>query len=206
MDNLLIFLAAFFTSFFGSATPSMLNMTSLKISLEKGVKSANIYNFGVSIIILFQAILGILIASQINKYPDFLVTIEKIAAFIFLGLAFYFYREYKHQKPINNQEKKSSKNSFLKGIIFSTLNMFGIPFYFGVAASLHNFDWFNFETTAIVLFAFGAAIGTYAILFFYGKYATFIENKVTIITKNINLILSLITGFIGVYTIFKHFF
>jgi len=205
MDSFLILLAAIFTSFFGSSTPSMLNMTTLKISLETGKNGARKYNLGVSFVIVFQAFLGILIAEQIERFPEFLSTIEKVAAFIFLGLSFYFYREFKNRHKIVKQKENSKRNSFLMGIILSTLNMFAIPFYFGISASLNRFDWFNFELISMFLFAIGSAIGTFGILFFYGKYAAYIENKAKIITKNINLVLCLITGFISIYTIIKNF-
>ena len=206
MANLLVLLSGIFSSFFGSSTPSMLNMTALKISFEKGKKQAINYSLGVSCVILFQAFLGSLIAEQVEKYPTFLITLEKIAAFIFLILAVYFYREYKNQKERVRKDKNTKSNSFLVGIILSALNMFAIPFYFGVSAFLSTYDWFIFKMSTMILFAIGSAIGTFGILFVYGKFATYIENKATLITKNINLVLSIITGFIGIFTIIKLFF
>ena len=156
-------------------------------------------------IILFQAFTGVLIAEQIDKFPEFLITIEKVATFIFLGLSFYFYREFKNRHAAIKQNEKPKRNSFLMGIVLSALNMFAIPFYFGVSATLNSFEWFNFKIISLFLFAIGSAIGTFGILFFYGKYATYIENRASIITKNINLVLCIITSFIGIYTIIKNF-
>ena len=206
MASLFILLSGIFTSFFGSSTPSMLNMTALKISLEKGKRQSNNYNLGVSAVIIFQSSLGLLIAEQIEKYPAFLITLEKIAAVIFLILAVYFFKEFKNQKENIKKDKDNKNNSFFVGVILSALNMFAIPFYFGIATYLSTFKWFNFELLSMIFFAAGSAIGTFGILFFYGKYAAYIQNKATIITKNINLFLSIITGFIGIYTIIKNYF
>ena len=198
------FLLGFVTSFLGSIAPSMLNMTALKVSIENGRKEAGLYSIGVSLIVIFQAFLGFFLAEQIEKYPEVLTILEKVAAFIFIALSIYFYFEFKKQKKIKKVEKKSKKNSFLVGIILSTLNMFAIPFYFGVSASLLFFGWLNAEFFSMLLFVIGSSIGTFAILFLYGKFASYVQKKITIITKNINLVLSILTGFIGVFTLLKH--
>ena len=49
------FIFGFITSFLGSLTPSMLNVTAAKISLNKGKNSAIKFAIGVSVIVFIQA-------------------------------------------------------------------------------------------------------------------------------------------------------
>ncbi|MCF6169080.1 hypothetical protein [Lutibacter sp.] len=54
MSLILHFIVGFITSFLGTLTPSMLNMTAAKISINKSKSDAVKFAVGVSIIVLFQ--------------------------------------------------------------------------------------------------------------------------------------------------------
>ncbi len=81
--------------------------------------------------------------------------------------------------------------------------MFAIPFFCGVTAFLMGFKLMNFETTSILLFVIGAVLGTFYILYLYGKYAVKIQQKTGNMTQNINLILCFITAGFALFTFLK---
>ena len=87
-----LFLFGFFFSFVGSITPSMLNMTALKISLEKGQKETNKYVLGVSLVVLLQAYVAVFLTKYISENPTILETLEQAGIFVFAALSVYFYR------------------------------------------------------------------------------------------------------------------
>jgi threonine/homoserine/homoserine lactone efflux protein len=189
----------------GSITPSMLNMTALKISLEKGKKSANRYALGVSILVIPQVIIAVILTKYIAENPRILETLEKAGIFIFLFLSFYFYRESKISKIEVKEMKPKKENSFLTGITLSLLNMFAIPFFSGIVILLDAFNLFSFEIISVIFFIFGSLLGTFYILYLYGQFAKRIQKITGKLTKDINLVLSILTGFVAVFTIVKLF-
>ena len=123
------FFFGFIFSFLGSITPSMLNMTALKISLENGQKELNKYAIGVSVIALPQAYISVFLTKGILENPLILETLGKIAIVIFVFLSYYFYRESKKGKIKMEIVAVKKENAFLAGITLSVLNLFSIPFF-----------------------------------------------------------------------------
>ncbi len=184
----------------------MLNMTALKISLEKGLIANKKYALGVSIMAIPQVMIAIFVTKYIAKNPTILETLEKAGIVIFILLSYYFYKESKKSKIKFDGLPSEDKNPFLIGITLSLLNMFAIPFFSGTIITLQAFDLFNFDVISVLFFTLGSFIGTFYILFFYGKYAKWIQQKTGKLTKDINIILSILTGFVAVFTVVKLFF
>lgn len=182
----------------------MLNMTALKISLENGKKEINKYALGVSLVVFPQAYIAILLTEYIAENLSILETLQKIGIVIFIFLSFYFYRESKKDKIEISKIKK--ENPFLTGIILSVLNMFAIPFFCGIVATLDVFNLFSFNFIPALFFILGSVLGTFYILFLYGKFAKIIQKKTGKLTRDINIILSILTALVAVFTIIKLFF
>ena len=194
------FILGFITSYFGTLTPSMLNMTTAKISLTRSKKDAVRFAIGVSIVVLLQAYIAILLTKFLRANPDFVHALQKIAAVIFIILSFYFYRQSKKEKDPKDSVKEKVGNSFVGGLLLSALNMFSIPFYCGVTTALDVAGWFQFSQKNILFFVIGSALGTFVLLFMYANYAELIQSKSKGIAKNLNLILSILTGLLALIT------
>ncbi len=184
----------------------MLNMTALKISLEKNIEASTKYALGVSLVIIPQVYIAIYLTKFITNNPKIIETLDKLGVFIFLLLSFYFYRESKKEKVQVATEIIKKGNPFLKGVTFSLLNMFSIPFFCGVVVGLDVFNLFKFDIFSILFFVLGSVFGTFYILYLYGKYAIIIKKKTGRITKDINLLLSILTGLVAVFTLIKIFY
>jgi len=200
------FVLGFVTSFLGSLAPSMLNMTATKISLNKGKNEAIKFAVGVSFIVLIQAYVATLFTRYLRENPDFVNALQKIALVIFAVLSFYFYRKYKKEKAPKSLEKAKNKgheNTFIVGLLLSSLNMFSIPFYCGITTALDVAGWLHFSQTYIITFVLGSAIGTFMLLFMYLKNAEKIQTKSKGLSKNLNLILSILTGVLALFTLIK---
>lgn len=201
----MVFIAFFLgliSSYIGTMTPSMLNITATKISLEKGENSAKQFAIGVSVIVIFQAFFGLYFLTFIFENPIILNSIHKISIFIFaiLSIAF-FIKALQEQKEV--VVKKSTKNPFLIGIGLSSINMFSIPFFCGVAAVFNMYDWLALEKYSILLFSFGSSIGTFLILYHYSILAEKLKPKIAKFTKYLNYILSVITGVAALAALLK---
>ena len=187
----------------GSITPSMLNMTALKVSLEKGTEAANKYALGVSLVIIPQIYIAVVLTKYITENPKILETLDKIGVVIFIFLSFYFYRESKKSKIKVEGLQSKKENPFLAGITLSVLNMFAIPFFCGTAVLLDSFNLFSFDFISILFFTIGSLIGTFYILYLYGKFAKTIQKKTGKLTKDINIILAILTALVAVFTLIK---
>ncbi len=199
------FFLGFFTSFLGTLTPSMLNMTAVKISLNKNKTEAIKYAIGVSLIVLVQAYIAILFTKYLRENPTFVASLQKMAAVIFIVLSFYFYNQTKKEKSAKKRTKETTKNSFAIGLLLSALNMFSIPFYCGVTTAFDVAGWLQFSQSNIIFFVIGSALGTFSLLLIYTKFADKIQSKSKGLTKNLNLVLSILTGVLGVFTIVNLF-
>ncbi|WP_088324160.1 LysE family transporter [Polaribacter tangerinus] len=200
------FFFGFLFSFIGSITPSMLNMTALKISLEKGQQKNNWYAIGVAIFAIPQITVAVFLTNYIIERPTILETIEKVGIFIFLILSAYFYKLSKKENKQLEGHTNLKSNPFLTGIILSLLNVFSVPFFCGLIVGLDYFNLFSYELLPVTFFSFGAVVGTFYILYLYGKFSHTIRKKTGKLTKNIHLILAIITGFVGIFTLLKLFF
>lgn len=126
----------------------------------------------------------------------------EVGVVVLLLLSVYFYKLNKKERKTKAEIHKN-KNPFVSGIVLSSLNMFAIPFFSGIIALLVSFNLIDFRFSSILLFIIGSVIGTYYILYLYGRYAYKIQQKTGKLTNHINLILCLITAAFAVFTIVK---
>lgn len=203
MGLVIHFTLGFITSFLGTLAPSMLNMTAAKISLNKSRTDAVKFAVGVSIVVLLQAYIAILFTKYLRGNPSFVQSLQQIAIVIFAVLSFYFYHQYKKDKVPSESVKDKAGNSFMVGLLLSALNMFAIPFYCGVTTALDVAGWLQFSQQNITTFVIGSSIGTFTLLYMYANYAKIIQKKSKGLTKNLNLILSILTGVLALITLIK---
>jgi threonine/homoserine/homoserine lactone efflux protein len=203
MSLIIHFILGFIVSFSGTLVPSMLNMTTAKISLNKSKSEAIKFASGASIVVLAQVYIAILFTKFLGNNPAFIQLLQKIAIVIFAFLSVYFYRLSRKDKKATSSVKEKSGNSFLVGLLLSSLNMFSIPFYCAVTTSLDMAGWLHFTQKNILMFVVGSALGAFALLAMYASFAKKIQLKSASLAKNINLILSILTGGLALVTLFK---
>lgn len=205
MTLALHFILGFITSFLGTLTPGMLNMTTAKISLNKSKLEGIKFALGVSLVVLLQAYIAILFTKFLRENPDFVHSLQKIAIVIFMALSFFFYSQSKKDTAPKDKIKEKAGNSFVVGLLLSALNMFSIPFYCGVTTALDVAGWLQFSQQNILLFVIGSALGTFTLLSLYANYAKNIQLKSKGLAKNLNMILSMLTGALALITIITLF-
>ena len=198
-----LFFLGFIFSFLGYTPPGVLNMTAIKIKLKGNQKDFTQFVLGASLIVFLQAYVSIYLIEYVSKNPTFLEFLEKIGIIVLLFLSFYFYKQNKKEKKQIEINSNTKKNSFFVGVILSSLNMFAIPFFCGITAFLVAFKLMSFDTISIFLFVIGSVVGTFYILFLYGKFAYKIQQKTGNLTNNINLILSFVTAFLALFTLIR---
>ena len=149
--------------------------------------------------------IAVLLTKYITENPTILDTLEKAGIVIFVLLSFYFYRESRKGKIKVEGMKSKKQNPLVAGITLSVLNMFAIPFFCGTVVTLDVFELFSFDILSVIFFIVGSVLGTFYILFLYAKFAKTIQKKTGELTKDINLILSILTGLVAVFSLIKIF-
>lgn len=198
------FILGFATSFLGTIFPSMLNMTAVKTSLDKSNKEAVRFALGVSIVVLAQAYLAIVFAQHLHENPRFLQNIQIIGAGTFTALSVYFFIQSK--KETQHKEKRRGANSFMIGVVLSSLNMFAIPFFCEIASVLGMFGWLQFEQISTTTFVIGSAIGTFCLLNIYIIHAQKIKDRSKKVMKDMNIALAALTGILAIITLLNILF
>jgi len=203
MSLIIYFILGYVISFVGTTPPSMLNMTTAKITLDKSKNEGIKFALGVSIIVLIQAYIALIFARYIHNNANFEWYLQVVGIFIFILLSFYFFKQAVQERKQEIKSNKKFKNSFVVGLMLSTLNMFAVPFYCGVGSALKMFGLFEFSQTTIIIFVIGSAFGTYSLLYVYASSAIKIQKKAILLTKNLNYILSGLTAVIALITFIK---
>ncbi len=203
MAYFLNFAIGLVSAFIGLLPPSMLNMTAARTAIEKNSKAAVRFAFGASIVVIIQAFIAISFTKYLSAFPTIIDTLQKVALVVFLGLAVFFFIQARKQQKTTGRSGKKKSSDLGFGALLSTLNVLAIPYYCAVSTILDVEGWISLEQPFISIFTVGAAIGTFALLFVYIRFAKIIQKKAAYIARNINFILSGLSLVFFVVTIFK---
>ena len=186
MNYLLPFIVGYLAAFIGLIAPSMLNMTAAKTSMEKGRKAGILFAAGAASVVTIQAFIAVYFADKIT--PEIISFLGKIAFFVLMGLAFFFYAQARKKFKAEGSDKKG--NTYIIGMGMSSLNMLAVPFYLGMA-KLGQENWeMSLESPFRYIYVIGAVLGAFSLFSIYATFATVIAEKAQFIAKNINYILA----------------
>ena len=207
MEHLLIlFFATFSAAFMATVPPGLLNMNAAKTSVEKGKLNGIIFSLGVSTMIMLQAIIAVYISKYLDRNPDVVEVLLKIAVLVFAFLAIYFFMAARgNRKKVVKAAKISKRNSFFKGMLLAALNLLTIPYYSGLNIMWNASGWIKFQIWDIVFFVLAAGCGTFSVLYMYTIYFNKLENKTNRFSKNSNYILSVLMLVLLAITLYRIF-
>lgn len=188
MDYIVTFLLAMLVAFVGFVPPGMINMTALKRSIEMNRREATLFVSGAVSVILIQAFIAVTFSRYLVQNPGIVENLTYAAIIVFLGLAFWFYRQATAQ--VKMQEKKPDRNSYVAGLSMSAMNMLAIPFFLGYGTMMEANGWLQTSAPHNFIFAFGAVAGAFLLFFTYVLFAEFIQRRIQFVARNINYILS----------------
>ena len=192
MGILFHFFLGFITSFLGTLFPSMLSLTTVKISIKESKKKAVAFAAGVSSIVIIQAYTAIAFSKILLSNPMYLDTLQIFGVFVFAVLAIFFFRQaIRAKKGVTNTKEKKVKG-FVTGMFFSLINMFAIPFYVGVTSSLAMMQLYEFEFMNNISFVLGSALGTFTLMFLYAGLAKKIEKRMIWVANQMDLFLGIV--------------
>lgn len=203
MSLFINFIIGLIASIVGVIPPGLLNMTAAKISMKEGRKKAFLFTLGVSVTVLFQTLIALIFARYIERHPEIVDMLQKVALGIFISLTIYFFFIAKNSPTETVQDVNHSKtNRFFSGILLAALNLLPIPYWVYLSITFSTFGWFSFSQPDIWACVIGSAIGVFLVL---GLYAWFFRPKENqrVIKVNMNYVIGTITAIISVITLIK---
>ena len=195
MNITVVFLAGFIATFLATLPPGLLNMTAAKISLKDGHTRGIMFSLGACLVIIFQALIATVFARYLNKHPDVIDVLQRVAFVIFVLISIYFLLIAKStEKKEKSLDIKSKSSRFFQGIFMSSINVFPIPFQAYVAITIASFGWLEFDNTGITSYVAGATSGAFVALYIYMFFFDKIKgNKITS-QKGMNYLIGIITA------------
>ena len=183
----------------GILPPGLINMTAAKISVKDGKNRALMFVLGALIVIFFQTLIALIFARYIDSHQEIGLLFREIGFVIFSILTIYFF--WIAKKPASNVHDnikvKSKKSRFFLGMIISAINFFPIPYYVFMSITLTSLGYFAFNESSIYFFTSGVVLGSFIVFYGYITFFKNLETKTTFISKNMNIIIGSITGFVA---------
>lgn len=203
MSVLLNFAIGFIAALVGVIPPGLLNMSAAKISMKQGRKIALLFSAGVCLTVCVQTYVALLFARYLDKHPEIIDMLQKVALGIFLCITIYFFFIAKDtRREIPKEVNHSKTNRFFYGILLAALNLLPLPYWVYISVTFSAFGWFSFEQPGLWTAVIASGFGTFLMLAIYIQFfKQKEENKRSSI--NMNYIIGLITAMISVITLIK---
>jgi len=203
MSVLLNFTIGFLAALVGVIPPGLLNMSAAKISMKQGRKIALLFSAGVCLTVCVQTYVALLFARYLDKHPEIIDMLQKVALGIFLCITIYFLFIAKDtRREIPKEVNHSKTNRFFYGILLAALNLLPIPYWVYISVTFSAFGWFSFEQPGLWAAVIASGFGTFVMLAIYIQFfKQKEENKRS--SLNMNYIIGLITAMISVITLIK---
>ena len=202
MSLTIAFFLGFIAAFFAVLPPGLLNMTAAKISLKEGHSRGIMFSIGACVIVLFQTLIATIFARYLNKHPDVIEILRRVAFVIFVLVAIYFlFVAKKESKPEKELEIKSKKSRFFQGLFMSSINVFPIPFQAYMTITYASLGWLAFDSTSIASYVAGATMGSFVMLYIYIFFFDKIKSQKFTSQKSMNRLIGIITAVIAIITL-----
>jgi len=197
------FIIGFVAAAIGVIPPGLLNMSAAKISMNEGRKKALLFSVGVCTTVVIQTYVALIFARYLEKNPEVVDMLQKVALGIFICLTIYFLfiaKDTRRELPENTHHSKT--NRFFNGMLLGALNLLPLPYWVYISITFSGFGWFALTQPEILSACIASGIGTFAMLFIYVQYfRPKIEGKQSKV--NMNIIIGVITLAIATITFFK---
>ncbi|AVI50894.1 lysine transporter LysE [Pukyongia salina] len=197
------FLIGFLAAFVGVIPPGLLNMSAAKISMKEGRKKGLMFSIGVCVTVMLQTYVALIFARFLDKHPEYVDMLQKVALGIFICITIYFFFIAKDtRRPLPEDMNRSKTNRYFAGMLLAVLNLLPLPYWVYISITFAGFGWFTFEQPGIWAAVLASGMGTFAMLVVYVQF--FRRKEEPKKRKwNMNYIIGFITAVISVITFIK---
>ncbi len=187
---LVLLLAGFILSLFGSVPPGLISLTVAQTSISRGFSSAIAVALGAAVAEFFQAWAAVLLTDWFLSHPAVERSFHWASApvFFLLGIHLLFFA-----KPTRQVEASATGNlpkQFAKGLAVSVFNLLAIPYWFVYCGWLRVEGLWQEGLLSALVFSLGVSMGTVFALALYAWLGQVILRRFTEVARYAN-------GFIG---------
>lgn len=188
-------------AFLSLVPPGMLNMTAVRITIEKNRKEGFWFSLGAALVVILQAFIAIAFAKYFANNPQVVERLKLGGVFVLFLLSAVFFIKARNKFRARGSDRKGK--SLLLGILMSAMNMLSIPFYLVLSSVLESKGLLIANQPYINLFVSGVFAGAFALFLLYVQFASLIQKKAQFIARNINYILSVLFFVLGILSLYK---
>jgi threonine/homoserine/homoserine lactone efflux protein len=179
----------------GFLSPAMLNMTTVRTAIDKGRNSGFLFGLGASVINALQSLIAFNFLRFLDSNPSVIEWLKRFGVVVLFSLAYFFYK--KSKQIISAKGESKSTHPFIKGAFMSSINMLALPYYFGSALALEAGNQISAIPPFIYYLTIGVFLGGLMVFSLYVLLAEIVAKKSVFITKNLNLLLSILFVILG---------
>lgn len=201
----MIFLTLFIgliANFIGYLPPGNINLTLVKITINRGMKHALQFITAFSVIEFFFTFIIMHGAKWLSDQAHLETVIDWVMVALFGTLGTYTWLN--RNKP--PKAKYTDHASVKYGIILGFLNPVQIPFWMVTGTYVITHGWILDGNFALVIFSIGSALGSFLCLYLYARFAQYIQSRFALSTKVINISIALLFFAFAVYHIVKQLY
>ena len=187
----------------GVIPPGLLNMSAAKISMREGRRKGLLFSFGVCITVIIQTYIALIFARYLDRHPEFIDVLQKVALGVFLSITIYFFfiANNIRKEPLKEVNNSKSHRVF-SGIFLAALNLLPVPYWVYISITFSSFGWFKFTAPELWVAVAASGLGTFIVLaiyvWFFRKKESAKKGRI-----NMNYIIGLVTAIISVITLIK---
>lgn len=198
------FFYGFLLAMIGFLAPAMLNMTTVRTSIDQGRNAGFLFAFGASSVNALQSLIAFAFLRFLDSNPDVIEWLKRFGVIVLLSLAYFFFQ--KSKKVISAKENKNHTHPFVLGAFLSSINMLALPYYFGSALGLEAGNQITAISPFIYFMSAGVFLGGFVMFGLYAILAELVAKRSEFITKNLNIMLSILFTFLGLAVLFDLLF
>lgn len=194
----LTFFLGLVANFIGYIPPGNINLTLVRITINRGFKQAMQFSIAFSCVEFFFTFFIMHAAKWLSAQVHLDVVIDWVmfGLFIILGTFTWLARK----KPPKTKHKEH--DSIKYGIILGFVNPMQVPFWMVCGTYLITHEWILDGNLALTIFSIGSAGGAFLCLFIYARFAQYIQSKFALSTKVINTAIAILFfGFAGYHLV-----
>jgi threonine/homoserine/homoserine lactone efflux protein len=195
----LTFFIGMFVNFIGYIPPGNINLTLVKLTVNRGLKQALMFIVSFSCVEFFFTYFIMHAARWLSAEVRLDMVIDWVMVILFGVLGGITWMHRKKPPETNYSDRESIKY----GILLGFLNPMQIPFWIISGTYLITHQWILDGKVALVIFSAGAAAGAFLALFLYAKFARYIQSKFALSTRFINIGIAILFFSFAAYHVVK---
>ncbi len=198
----LTFFLGLVANFIGYIPPGNINLTLVRITINRGFKEAIRFITAFSIVEFFFTFCIMHAAKWLSEQVHLDVVIDWVMFALFLTLGFITWLS--RNKP--PKTKYSNHASIKYGLLLGLINPMQVPFWMICGTYLITHEWILDGTLELIIFSLGSAAGSFLCLFLYAEFARYIQNKFALSTRLINTAVAILFFSFAAYHLTKRIY